>query len=71
MQAHGDIFLDRNWDTAQNHITRILTYLMEHDSKLNILFFPEGTCLIDVVRSDDYFLTLIIDNNQLRRVVCT
>ena len=36
------IFLDRSWETDQEHIDRILSYFVELDSKHNILFFPEG-----------------------------
>jgi len=42
MQIAAYIFLDRNWETDQNHIDRILSYFVELESKPNILFFPEG-----------------------------
>ncbi|CAK8686602.1 lysocardiolipin acyltransferase 1-like [Clavelina lepadiformis] len=45
MQVAAYIFLDRNWETDQDHIDRILSYFVELDSKPNILFFPEGTDL--------------------------
>ena len=42
MQVAAYIFLDRNWETDQDHIDRILSYFVELESKPNILFFPEG-----------------------------
>ena len=46
MQVAGYIFLDRNWETDQDHIDRILSYFVELESKPNILFFPEGILLL-------------------------
>jgi len=43
MQADNYIFLDRRWDTDQDHISKILRYHVDLNSKPNILFFPEGT----------------------------
>jgi len=42
MQVAAFIFLDRNWETDQGHINKILSYFVEMDIKPNILFFPEG-----------------------------
>uniref|UniRef100_H2Y6E8 Phospholipid/glycerol acyltransferase domain-containing protein n=1 Tax=Ciona savignyi TaxID=51511 RepID=H2Y6E8_CIOSA len=45
MQVAGYIFLDRHWETDQVHISNILSYFVELESKPNILFFAEGTDL--------------------------
>ena len=42
MQVAAFIFLDRKWETDQQHISNILSYFIELESKPNILFFPEG-----------------------------
>nr|XP_009857602.1 lysocardiolipin acyltransferase 1 [Ciona intestinalis] len=43
MQVAGYIFLDRQWEADQVHISNILSYFVELESKPNILFFAEGT----------------------------
>ena len=42
MQANNYIFLDRNWESDQTHINRILKYQTDLNAKPNILYFPEG-----------------------------
>ena len=45
MQVAAYIFLDRSWETDEDHIDKILSYFVELESKPNILFFPEGNVL--------------------------
>lgn len=48
MQVAAFIFLDRHWETDQDHIDNILKYFVELESKPNILFFPEGIIYCDI-----------------------
>jgi len=51
MQANNYIFLDRNWESDQTHIKRILKYQTDLNAKPNILYFPEGTDLTEETKA--------------------